>query len=83
VGVWIYTFDGVRTSIQDIFYYDLNTARNHAYGLPHWNHERRLIRRDQTEKKTGQGIEYHIIPDSDWLKVSFEGQEKTIAKSDR
>jgi hypothetical protein len=80
IGVWIYTKDSNRTSIQDIIYYDFNVRKTHYNGLPHWNHERRFINKEGKEKRLKNDIEWHIIKDSDWISIVFNDQKKTITK---
>lgn len=80
VGVWIYTNDGKRASVQDIFYHDPNIYKTHCDGLPHWNHERRFIDREGEIKTISKGIEHHITEDSERFTIYFEGQQKTISK---
>jgi len=80
IGLWIYTHDDHRASIQDIIYYDPNICKSHCDGLPHWNHERRFIDVEGKEDRTGKNIEYHIINDSDEITIYFNGKEKTITK---
>jgi hypothetical protein len=80
VGVWIYT-ETSRVSIQDIIYYDFNRYQTHYGGLPHWNHERRFIKANGLEERISEGIENHIIDDSETMKVSFYGEEKEITRA--
>lgn len=80
VGVWIYTKDGNRTSVQDILYYDPNIFKTHCDGLPHWNHERRFIDRKGRVETIKKGIEHHVIEDSDLLTIHFGGRQKTVSK---
>jgi hypothetical protein len=79
VGVWIYT-ETSRVSIQDIIYYDFNPYKTHYYGMPHWNHERRFIRANGYCERISEGIEEHVIEDSETMKVSFDGKNKEINK---
>ncbi len=79
VGAWIYTQES-RVSIQDIIYYDFNPYHTHYNGLPHWNHERRFIDVNGHEERITEGIENHIIDDSETMNVSFDGDEKEITK---
>ncbi len=79
VGAWIYT-ELSRVSIQDIIYYDFNPYKTHYCGLPHWNHERRFIEAKGHEERITEGIENHIIDDSETMKVSFYEESKEITK---
>lgn len=79
IGVWIYTYDGHKASIQDIIYYDFNPHKTHYGGLPHWNHERRLITK-KGEIKRLRKIESHIIKDSEKITIYFNGKKKTVIK---
>jgi len=76
VGIWIVTHDGLKASIQDIFYYDYNPQGSHSAGLRHWNHERRFIDKEGKEEIGKEGIEFHIIDDCDWINIGFEGREQ-------
>jgi len=78
VGVWVYTKNGHRASVQDLLSYDYNIKQTQFNGLPHWNHNRRIIDVNGSEKPAS--VEIHRMRNSDWLEIEFEGQKKIVKK---
>jgi len=79
IGVWLWTKEDEMASIQEIFYYDKNINKTHYNGLPHWNHERRLIDINGKVIKE-RNVEWHIIPDSEELTIYFDGKTRTVKR---
>lgn len=85
IGVYVVGTDGVRRSIEEIFYYDYNINQNHYNGKPHWNHETRL--NDGHKPWRVKNVEYHQIPDSPSIRIMIRDskgsiiQERTIERA--
>ena len=69
------THDERRYSIDDIWYFDENTKRNHFDGKEHWNHERRIVEHSKQGPKIldfTKHVEVHATPVSSHIDISLD-----------
>lgn len=68
-------YDDRRYSIDDIWYFDENTKKNHFGGREHWNHERRIIEHSNQGPKIldiTNHVEGHAITASPYIDISLD-----------
>jgi len=78
IGFYVHGKDGIRRSIEDIFYYDYNLGKTHFNGKPHWNHERRYC--DGSKTWRTKNVESHQIPDSASINIMMLDSKGNVIK---